>query len=396
MLYFLTQEYQSWLDSIGLYRVIQVFTQLEFRAFASVLLAFTYVLLVGPRTIEWLRRCKVGDNPKFDDAVIDGLSENKRGTPTMGGIVICGAILISTLLLADVVHSKYILWTLVTLGWFGGIGLFDDWLKLEASRRPTKSRHGLRTKEKLAYQCGGAVLIVLALFYTAQGDTNPAAVSLNLPFQRTYELATRSAFEGALLNPSVLVLGIFWFTAIGSVWVVGFSNAVNLTDGLDGLAAGTMTVASFVMMVLCFMSSSREAASFLMVPHVPGASELMVVSGAMAGACLGFLWFNCNPARVFMGDTGSLPLGALLGFIAVAIRQEVLLLVVGGVFVMEAGSVLMQTSYFKLTKGKRIFLMTPIHHTFQKHGWTETQVVTRFWVICAILGMLALASVKMR
>ncbi len=396
MLYFLTQEYQSWLDSIGLYRVIQVFTQLEFRAFASVLFAFTYVLLVGPRTIAWLRRCKIGDNPQFDDAIIDTLSEGKRGTPTMGGIVIVGAILGSTVLLADVVHSKYILWTLFTLGWFGGIGLFDDWLKLQESRRPTKSRHGLRSIEKLAYQFGGAILIAAGLYYTSQGDTNPAAVSLNLPFQRTYELATRSAFEGASLNPSVIVLGLAGFTALGSIWIVGFSNAVNLTDGLDGLSAGTMTVASFVMMVLCFMSSSREAASFLMVPHVPGASELMVVAGAMAGACMGFLWFNCNPASVFMGDTGSLPLGALLGFIAVAIRQEALLLIVGGVFVMEAGSVMLQLGYFRLTKGRRLFLMTPIHHTFQKRGWTETQVVTRFWVICAIFGMLALASIKMR
>ncbi|MSR42063.1 MAG: phospho-N-acetylmuramoyl-pentapeptide-transferase, partial [Phycisphaerales bacterium] len=335
MLYFLTQEYQNWLDSVGLYRVIQVFTQLEFRAFASVLFAFTYVLVVAPRTIAWLKRCNVGDNPEFFDDTVNALSVGKRNTPTMGGIVICGAILLSALLLGDIVHSPYIWMTIVTLVWFGGIGIFDDWLKLEASRRATKSRHGLTTKEKLACQFAGAVVISIGLFLAAQSETNPAAVSLNLPFQRTYELATRSAFEGAMLNPSVIVLGIVGFTIIGTFFITGFSNAVNLTDGLDGLAAGTMTIACFVMMLLCFMSSSREAASFLMVPHVVGASELMIVVGAMAGACLGFLWFNCSPASVFMGDTGSLPLGALLGFIAVAIRQEVLLLLVGGIFVFE-------------------------------------------------------------
>jgi len=396
VLYFLTQEYQTWLDSIGLYRVIQVLTQLEFRAFAAVLFAFAIVLIAGPRTIVWLRRRKIGDNPEFFDDTINKLSQDKRGTPTMGGLLICGAIFLSVALFADIVHSKYVLLTVVTLVWFGGIGFFDDWLKLEAARRASTTRHGLRTKEKLLLQTGGALLIAVALYFAASSDTNPAAVSFNFPFQRTYEPSTRTALEGAALNPSVWILGIVAFTAIGAFWITGFSNCVNLTDGLDGLAAGTMVIASFVMMVLCFVAASRDAAFFLMVPHVPGAGELMVVAGAMAGACLGFLWFNCNPARVFMGDTGSLPLGALLAVIAVAIRQEALLVVLGGVFVVEGASVILQVSFFKLSGGVRIFPMAPIHHTFQKRGWAETQVVIRFWVIGIILGMLALASVKMR
>ncbi|MHC5005339.1 MAG: phospho-N-acetylmuramoyl-pentapeptide-transferase, partial [Planctomycetota bacterium] len=178
--------------------------------------------------------------------------------------------------------------------------------------------------------------------------------------------------------------------------IAGTSNAVNLTDGMDGLAPGTVTVASFVLMVLCYIAGTPAAAKGLLLPHIDGAQEIMVVTGAMAGACLGFLWFNCAPAQVFMGDTGSLPLGGLLAYTAVAIRQELLLLVIGGVFFMEMASVILQVGYFKWTGGKRVFRCSPIHHHFHLGGWSEQQVVTRFWVLAVIFAMLALVSIKLR
>ena len=192
------------------------------------------------------------------------------------------------------------------------------------------------------------------------------------------------------------MLGVVAYTVIGMLAIAGTSNAVNIADGMDGLAAGTMSIASFVLMVLCWVASNQTAAQYLMVPHVPGAKELMVLTGAMGGACLGFLWFNCNPARVFMGDTGSLALGGLLAFVAVAIRWELLLPLIAGIFYLELGSTALQVAYFKLTGGKRIFRCAPIHHHFHLGGWSEGQVVVRFWIITAILGALALVTVKMR
>jgi phospho-N-acetylmuramoyl-pentapeptide-transferase len=191
-------------------------------------------------------------------------------------------------------------------------------------------------------------------------------------------------------------MGILAFVAVGTLFIAGTSNAVNIADGMDGLAAGTMSIASIVVMVLCFIASSRDWSLLLLVPYVPGSKELIVVSGAMAGACLGFLWFNCNPARVFMGDTGSLALGGLLAFIAVAIRQELLLILIAGIFYLELASVMLQVSYFKWTGGRRIFRCAPIHHHFHLGGWSENQVVVRFWLITAILGAIALASIKVR
>jgi phospho-N-acetylmuramoyl-pentapeptide-transferase len=191
-------------------------------------------------------------------------------------------------------------------------------------------------------------------------------------------------------------MGIVGFMIVGTLFIAGTSNAVNIADGMDGLAAGTMSIAAIVVMVLCFIASSRDWSLLLLVPYVPGSKELIVVSGAMAGACLGFLWFNCNPARVFMGDTGSLALGGLLAFITVAIRQEALLLLIAGIFYLELASVVLQVSYFKSTGGRRIFRCAPIHHHFHLGGWSENQVVVRFWLITAILGAIALASIKVR
>ena len=396
MLYILTTRFQDWLDAVGLYRVIQVCTQLEFRAMAALLVSFLVVLAFAPRTIARLRRLKVGDNPEFYNAALNTLNQSKSGTPTMGGVLIAGAILASLFLFADILYSRYVHLAIVVLLLLGGLGAFDDWLKLTAARRNPGTREGLFAWEKFVFQIGCGALVAGFLYSAADAGANPAAASLNLPFQRTYEPSTLADVGGAALNPGVIILGGISFIVIGALAIAGTSNAVNIADGMDGLAAGTMTIASLVLMVLCWISANRPAAEHLLVPHVPGARELMVLSGAMAGACLGFLWFNCNPARVFMGDTGSLPLGGLLAFVAVAIRQEFLLALIAGIFYLELGIVMLQVGCFKLTGGKRIFRCAPIHHHFHLGGWGENQVVVRFWIITAMLGALALVSIKLR
>jgi len=398
MLYYLTTAFEGWLgDSV--YWVIQIFTQFHFRAFAALIFSFLFVILLGPHTIARLRALKVGDNPEFYNSDLNTLNQGKKDTPTMGGLLICAAILVSVLLFADVVHSRYVHISILTLLWFAGVGLFDDWLKLTASRRATGTREGLIVWEKLLFQLGGALMVAFFLYGISASETDPSAISLNLPFQRTYEPQKLEVIKSAasfVLNSSVVLLPLWVFLILGTLFIAGTSNAVNIADGMDGLAAGTMSIASIVVMVLCFIASSRDLTLLLLVPYVPGSAELIVVSGAMAGSCLGFLWFNCNPARVFMGDTGSLALGGLLAFVAVAIRQEALLILIAGIFYLELASTMLQISYFKLSHGKRIFRCAPIHHHFHLGGWSESQVVVRFWLVTAILGAIALASIKVR
>jgi phospho-N-acetylmuramoyl-pentapeptide-transferase len=383
---------QNWLEAVGLYRLLQVMNQLEFRAFFAVVLSFTLVLLSAKRTIRWLRRMKVGDAPEFYNAELNRLMESRAGTPTMGGLFLCGSILATILILADL-YSHYIHVAIAVLVWLGVLGGFDDWLKLTASRRAPGSREGLHAWEKLLFQLGiGAIAGYFLFTHGSSGE--PALQSVNhvltLPFQRTYSPKTLQ------LEPDLIFLGLGAFVAVATVLIAATSNAVNLTDGMDGLAGGTMIVASFAMMALCFIAGDVHAAQSLLFPHINGADELMIVTGAMAGACLGFLWFNCSPAQVFMGDTGSLPLGGLLACIAVAIRQEILLLVICGVFYMEMASVIIQVGHFKWTGGRRIFRCSPIHHHFHLGGWSEQQVVTRFWVLAAVFAMVALVSLKLR
>ncbi|MFO0894921.1 MAG: phospho-N-acetylmuramoyl-pentapeptide-transferase [Phycisphaerales bacterium] len=399
MLYNLTDEWQSWLEEHNLGPIISVMHQLQFRALFALLLAFVLVLLAGRSVISWLRRLKIGDNPEFHNANLNELMKQKKGTPTMGGLLICGAVLVTCLLLADVVHNRYVHVTLVVLVWLSILGGWDDWLKLTASRRQPGSRDGLVAWEKLLFQLG---IGVIAAWFLWSAASTPDALALNLPFQRTYPPSPgERIWQGLPLEPGVLVLGLPAFLAIGSLFIAYTSNAVNISDGMDGLAAGMMTVVSIALMALTWVAGTRDAAYFLLVPYVPGSGELMVVAGALAGASLGFLWFNGAPASVFMGDTGSLAVGGVLATIAVAIRQEILLLVVGGVFYLEAVSVMAQVGFFKLTRkmtgeGRRLLRCAPIHHHFQLGGWTETQVVARFWIITAVLAMLALASVKVR
>jgi phospho-N-acetylmuramoyl-pentapeptide-transferase len=299
----------------------------------------------------------------------------------MGGVLIISSIAITTLLLANL-RNFYVEQALVCLVWLGGVGATDDWLKLTAARR-NGSRQGLTSLEKLLFQIGLGV--ILSYFTFNYGVNTPETHTLFFPF----------------LKKAGPTLGLGEFILLATIVMTGSSNAVNLTDGLDGLAAGCMAICSFTFCILALIIGSLTWSSQLLLPFIPNADQMAVIAGGMMGACLGFLWFNCNPARVFMGDTGSLALGGLIGYIAIVIRQELVLALVGGIFVVEAVSVILQVSYFKYTRrrfgeGRRIFLMSPLHHHFQKKGWTETQVVVRFWLIGAMLAAMALATIKLR
>jgi phospho-N-acetylmuramoyl-pentapeptide-transferase len=406
MLYNLTEHAQNWLDAAGLYPVVQVMYQLEFRAFFAVLLSFALVLGFGPRFIAALRRVKAGDNPEFYNGQLNSIMAAKSGTPTMGGLLLCGAVLLTTVLLADVVHSRYIHVCIVVLLWLAAVGAWDDWLKLTRARRAQaagpgakSTREGLHAWEKLLFQVG---IGLIACWFIYHAGATPDSHVLNLPFQRTYlPTPTEGSIQPLELAPGVIVLGAALFVIFGALMIAFTSNAVNLTDGLDGLAGGTLLIACFAMMVLTWVASSQRAAYFLMVPYVPGSGELMVLCGAMAGACLGFLWFNVSPAQVFMGDTGSLAMGGLLATVAVAVRQEILLGLIGGVFFLEAFSVMAQVGWFKFTQrrygeGRRILRCAPLHHHFQIGGWKETQVVGRFYLLAITLSILALVTLKLR
>ena len=389
MLYNLLQSMDEWLDSAGLYSFLQVLYQREFRAFTAVVVAFFIVILFGKPLIRTLIRKKIGDHAEFNHEQINALMKSKENTPTMGGILLMGSVIVTTLLFADL-FNQYVQLLLVVMFMFTLLGGFDDYLKLIAGHKNPGSRDGLYRWEKLLFQFGiGGVVAFMVWRYA--GDSE-AAHSLTLPFVKTYI----PGMETLTLSPNVIVLGGTAFAIIAIFMVMLMSNAVNITDGLDGLAPGTVMIASFAMMVLCYIAGSPNHAGFLLMPYVEGSAEMMVVAGATAGACLGFLWFNCHPAQVFMGDTGSMPLGGLLATIAIIIRQEFLLLVIGGVFLIEIGSSFLQIAYFKATKGKRIFTVASIHHAFHRKGWSESQVVTRFWVIAVILAMIALVSIKMR
>lgn len=408
MIPFFIKQFQEPLESTGLMKVLQVFYQVEFRAFLAVLISFGIVLAFGPRTIRWLVRQKVGDAPEFHNADVNELMRSRAGTPTMGGVLICGAIILTVLFLADL-RERYIHLALAVVISFGLLGMADDWLKLTTARRSPGSRDGLRPWEKLLFQIGLAAMFSWVLFAQAtidpDVDIQSAARVLNLPFQRTFEPGATQGVDSMLpaltLNPGVFVLGAGVFVLLGTLVIAGTSNAVNISDGMDGLAAGVMTIGAIAFMIVARLGTFRDSASTLSIPCVENGPDLMVVSGAMAGACLGFLWFNSSPAKVFMGDTGSLALGGLLGYLAVALRQEIVLVLVGGIFFLELTSVVVQVGWFKFTrirtgKGIRLLRCSPIHHHFHLGGWSEQQVVTRFWLITIVLSMAAFALVKLR
>jgi phospho-N-acetylmuramoyl-pentapeptide-transferase len=366
------------LHDVGLWRFFYVFQYQTFRLMLAMATSFGLCMALAPWLIRVLRRLKVGGAVDFGHEVIDRFYASRAGTPTMGGILIVPAILFSTVLWARM-DNFYVFLGLVTVLWLGALGGVDDYLKLVK-----KNRDGLRTGEKLVFQV--ALAMLLGYFLYVHGATTirlpegfGVGIALNLPF-----------YKFPIPLPPLL------FLVIAILVVAGSSNAVNLTDGMDGLAIGSMVPPTLVFLVMSYVAGRVDFSDYLYVPYVPGAGELAIFCGAIVGACLAFLWYNCSPAQVFMGDTGSLALGGAIGYVALATRQEVLLLMAGGVFVMEAMSVILQVGCYKLTHGRRIFMMSPIHHHFQLKGWTETQTVVRFWLIGAMFAALALASLKLR
>lgn len=344
---------------------LNVFRYITFRSIGGAITAFIIVLLLGPLFIRTMRYFQVGQVVR-DDGPATHLK--KQGVPTMGGLLILAAISVGTLLWARLDNSLVWLCMFVTL-FYGCIGSIDDIKKIKK-----KTSAGLSARGKLALQVLGASVVGLFIYIHPGFDGH-----LSLPFLKDF-------------RPD---LGVFYvFFAI--VVIVGSSNAVNLTDGLDGLAAGPTIVTTAVYLVFSYLAGNMVLSDYLQIPYVAGSGELAIFCGTIFGACLGFLWFNAFPAQMFMGDVGSLALGGALGGIAIIIKQEFLLAIVGGIFVMEAVSVILQVGYFKWTKGKRIFLMAPFHHHFEKKGWHESKVVVRFWIVSIILGLLAIATLKLR
>ena len=367
-----------------------------FRATVALLLAFVIVCAFGPLTIRILKRRKIRDRSEFDHDHLNKLAGGKSDTPTMGGALIVISILLSVVLLADV-SNFYVIMGLLCLLWLAVLGGVDDWLKLSDTRR-SGTRAGLRSWEKLVFQIGLAVL--LAGFILREGQTavqndfsfnvdatpSPYYNVLNIPFYKGQRIG--EYYGVALAAPAFIIITL--------VVIVGTSNAVNLTDGMDGLASGCMVLTALAFMALAAVVGSEELSKRLLLYHIRGSAELSVICGATAGACLGFLWYNCHPAQIFMGDTGSLPLGGLMGYVAIVTRLELMLLIVGGIFVIEALSVILQVGYFKCTGGKRLFRVAPIHHHFHLGGLSETQVVMRFWLVAALFAVFALATLKLR
>jgi phospho-N-acetylmuramoyl-pentapeptide-transferase len=353
-----------------------------FRSVAAIITSFVLTLLIGPSIIRWLMRKKIGDKPEFNHTALNELNKDKTNTPTMGGLIIIAGTVVTTLLWAKL-SNPFIQKALFLIMWFAILGGVDDWLKL-TSGVSMRSRDGLKAWEKLIFQIGGAVLI--ALFLYADFKNMPDAGKLWLPFYK----------QG-------FALAGWMFILIAILYIAATSNAVNLTDGMDGLAGGCVAIVSMVLIMLCYVASEKMTqtgsvtwASYLLLPHISDAGELCIFYSAIFGSMLGFLWFNCHPAQVFMGDTGSLPLGAAMGYGAVVTRNEVLLLIIGGIFVIELLSVILQVGYFRYTGGKRIFRCAPIHHHFHLAGWSEPQVVVRFWLAAIAFAALALGIIKIR
>lgn len=359
-----------------------------FRGTCAALFCFALTLVFMPRVIRQLIKWKLGDRPEFDHASLNELTRDKSNIPTMGGVMILASIALAVLLLADLTNF-YIQMGLVCLLWLGALGAVDDWLKLTSARR-SRSRDGLKMYEKLLFQLGLGV--VLGFYIYNHGRSNFAVLSSlvepgELP---AYRILSVPFYKAGLQ------LGTLAFMILTVLVMTGTSNAVNLTDGMDGLASGCVAMCAGVFLIVAYVVGTEAQAEKLLFPHVPKSGELVIVCGAILGSCLGFLWYNCHPARVFMGDTGSLPLGGLIGYVAVVTRQDLMLLLAGGVFVVEAVSVIAQVGYFKWTGGRRLLRCAPLHHHFHLGGWSESQTVVRFWLVSALFAGLALASLKLR
>jgi phospho-N-acetylmuramoyl-pentapeptide-transferase len=374
-------------------RGFNVFNYITLRAVLATLTALMISFMVGPKMIRKLTEYKVGQSVRDDGPQTHLI---KAGTPTMGGALILVAISIATLLWGDL-HNKYIWVVLITTLGFGAIGWVDDYRKVVY-----KNPKGLSAKAKYFWQSVIGFGVAMFLWYSAQLSTE--CVRLLECVIDSFS-APRIMSETTLIFPFfknlVLPLGVVGFIALTYLVIVGSSNAVNLTDGLDGLAIMPTVMVGAALAIFAYVAGHLYFSKYLGIPYVAGAGELMVFCAAMAGAGLGFLWFNAYPAEVFMGDVGALALGAALGVVAVIVRQEIVLFIMGGVFVVETFSVALQVLYFKYTKhktgvGQRIFLMAPLHHHYEQKGWKETQVVVRFWIITMMLVLVGLSTLKLR
>lgn len=366
----------AWADTLS---ALRVFRYITVRSAGAAISALLLSLWLGPLVITWLKELKFGQE-YLDKAQEAGTTTTqvftKKGVPGMGGILIVMVVDVTALIWAQ--WNELIVLTLVSLLVLAALGFYDDYKKLTEQKSA-----GAAENVKLVVQFGLAGFIVLMLWMMP--ETQRLITEIQVPFIKTAVL-TDAAWVGALITVCA---------------IVGSSNAVNITDGLDGLAIGCTLIVTTVFLVFTYIAGNAVISGYLLVPFVPGAGELTVFCAAMIGASLGFLWFNCHPAQVFMGDTGSLALGGVLGIMAVLIHQPFVLVIAGGVFVLEIVSVMIQRGWFKYTKrrfgeGRRVFLMAPLHHHFQKLGWYESQVVTRFYILCVVCAMLALATLKLR
>jgi phospho-N-acetylmuramoyl-pentapeptide-transferase len=352
---------------------LRLFRYISFRALMAALTALVISLVLGPWVIRRLSELKLGQPIRTAEEVhrLHELHCQKKGIPTMGGVLIILSVVLGSVLWARP-DTMFVWVTLGVMVGLGALGFVDDYLKVVR-----KQSRGLSARAKISGQV--ALGLAVALLFTWHPATRDTAQQLMVPFYK---------------HPLTAHLGLL-FPAFVCLVLVGASNAVNLTDGLDGLAIGCTITVALVYTVIAYLSSNIRFCAYLQIPHVPAAGELAVVCAALVGASMGFLWHNCHPARVFMGDTGSLSLGGFLGVVALALKQEILLVVVGGVFVIEALSVILQVGSFKLT-GRRIFAMAPLHHHFELKGWSETTVVVRFWILSILFALIGLSSLKLR
>ncbi len=392
MLLSLAQWLQTLTPEFGYFRVFQYLT---FRAVMAAMTALLIGLIAGPFVIRRLISLKIGQ-PIREYAMQTHLS--KSGTPTMGGVLVLLAIGISTLLWFDLSNRFVWIVLIVTLG-FGAIGWADDWRKVVH-----KDPEGMRSREKYLWQSVIGLLAALYLVFSISESSNLRVLELFFSWVQSgfdVNLPPKAGLQLPFFKEISYPLGVFGFVLLTYLVIVGSSNAVNLTDGLDGLAIMPVVMVGSALGVFAYVTGSSVYSKYLFFPHIPGAGELLIFCSAMAGAGLAFLWFNTHPAQVFMGDVGALALGAALGTIAVIVRQEIVLAIMGGIFVVEAMSVMLQVAYFKYTRkrygeGRRLFRMAPLHHHFEKSGWKETQVVVRFWIITMLLCLIGLSTLKLR
>ncbi|HXP83770.1 MAG TPA: phospho-N-acetylmuramoyl-pentapeptide-transferase [Bryobacteraceae bacterium] len=365
-----------------LYSPFRVFQYDTFRTGMASMTALLISILLGPWVIARLRAFQIGQHIREDGPQSH---HKKAGTPTMGGLLICAAIVVPTLLWANL--STPAVWVALTgLLSFGAIGFWDDFTKVKRKRNL-----GLMGRWKLALQFVAALLVGVELL--ALNARNLYSTSMNVPFLKNFK--PDLLVHQWLQNPWTYPLAFVFFFAFLILVLVGATNSVNLTDGLDGLAIGLMVIASGAVTALAYLSGRADFARYLELSRTPGADELTIFCSSMTGASLGFLWYNAHPAEIFMGDVGSLALGGGLGTVAVLLKQEVLLLFIGGVFVIEALSVILQVGSFKL-RGKRIFKMAPVHHHFEQLGWEESKIIVRFWIAGLVMALFALTTLKLR